>query len=176
MLRYFSMNRPEKNEYAVFYETYVSLVEETDIVSALEKNLNELQDLIAEVSEEKASDAYAEGKWSIRELLGHLIDGERVFSYRALRISRGDQTPLASFEENSYVANSNFSRTKLADLIEEFSLLRRSNVLFFKNLTEEAWFRTGTASEATVSIRALAYIMVGHVRHHANILRERYLV
>jgi uncharacterized damage-inducible protein DinB len=170
------MNRPEKNEYAVFYETYVSLVEETDIVSALEKNLNELQDLIAEVSEEKASDAYAEGKWSIRELLGHLIDGERVFSYRALRISRGDQTPLASFEENSYVANSNFSRTKLADLIEEFSLLRRSNVLFFKNLTEEAWFRTGTASEATVSIRALAYIMVGHVRHHANILRERYLV
>jgi uncharacterized damage-inducible protein DinB len=170
------MNRPERNEYAAFYETYVSLVEETDIVSALEKNLNELQNLLAEVSEEKASYAYAEGKWSVRELLGHLIDGERVFSYRALRISRDDQTPLASFEENSYVANSNFSRAKLADLIEEFSLLRRSNILFFKNLNDEAWFRTGTASEEAVSVRALAYIMVGHVRHHASILRERYLV
>ncbi len=170
------MNRPEKNEYAAFYETYISLVEETDIVSALEKNLDELQSLFAEVSEEKGSHSYAEGKWSVREVLGHLIDGERVFSYRALRISRDDQTPLAGFEQNSYVANSNFSRAKLADLIEEFSLLRRSNILFFKNLFDEAWFRTGTASEAAVSVRALAYIMVGHVRHHANILRERYLI
>lgn len=170
------MNRPEQNEYAAFYETYVSLVEETDIVSALEKNLYELQNLLAEVSEEKGSYAYAENKWSIRELLGHLIDGERVFSYRALRISRDDKTPLASFEENSYIANSNFSRAKLADLIEEFSLLRASNILLFKNLSDEAWLRTGTASEAAVSVRALAYIMVGHVRHHANILRERYLV
>jgi len=170
------MNRPEKNEYAVFYETYVLLVEETDIVSALEKSLNELQNLLAEVSEEKASYAYAEGKWSVRELLGHLIDGERIFSYRALRISRNDKTPLASFEENSYVANSNFRCTKLADLIKEFSLLRRSNILFFKNLTDESWLRTGAASEATVSVRALAYIMVGHVRHHARILRERYLI
>jgi len=170
------MNRPEKNEYAAFYETYVSLVEESDIISALEKNLNELQNLFAEVSEEKGSYAYAESKWSVRELLGHLIDGERVFSYRALRISRDDQTPLASFEENNYIANSNFSRAKLADLIEEFSLLRRSNILFFKNLTDGAWLRTGTASEAAVSVRALAYIMVGHVRHHANILRERYLI
>ncbi len=170
------MNRPEKNEYAAFYETYVSLVEETDIVSALEKNLSELQNLFAQVSEEKGSYAYAEGKWSVRELLGHLIDGERVFSYRALRISRDDQTPLASFEENSYVANSNFSRAKLADLIEEFSLLRRSNIYLFKNLTDKAWLHIGTASEAAVSVRALAYIMVGHVRHHANILRDRYLV
>jgi len=170
------MNRPEKNEYAAFYETYVSLVEESDIISALEKNLNELQNLFAEVSEEKGSYAYAESKWSVRELLGHLIDGERVFSYRALRISRNDQTPLASFEENSYIANSNFSRAKIAVLIEEFSLLRRSNILFFKNLTDGAWLRTGTASEAAVSVRALAYIMVGHVRHHANILRERYLI
>ncbi len=170
------MNRPEKNEYAAFYETYVSLVVETNIVSALEKNLDELQNLFAEISEEKGSYAYAEGKWSIRELLGHLIDGERVFSYRALRISRDDKTPLASFEENSYVANSNFGNAKLAHLIEEFSLLRRSNILFFKNLAREAWLRTGTASDAAVSVRALAYIMVGHVRHHANILRERYLV
>ncbi len=170
------MKRPEKEEYAAFYKTYVSLVAETDIVSTLENQIAELQDLFVEVSEEKADFRYAEGKWSIKELLGHLIDGERVFSYRALRISRGDQTPLASFEENSYVANSNFSNIELADLIKEFSLLRGSNVLFFKNLTDEAWLRTGTASDATVSVRALAFIMVGHVFHHANILRERYLV
>ena len=170
------MNRPKKEEYAGFYETYVSLVEETDIIYALHKQSSELQNLLIGVSEEKENFRYAEGKWSVRELLGHLIDGERVFSYRALRISRGDQTRLASFEENSFVANSNFSRAKLADLIEEFSLLRKSNILFFRNLTDEAWLRTGTASEATVSVRALAFIMVGHVRHHARILHERYLI
>ncbi len=167
---------PEKNEYAEFYETYVSLVGETDVVSALQNQTNDLRELLANVSAETGNFRYAEGKWSVKELLGHIIDGERVFSYRALRISRGDVTPLAGFEENSYVANSNFSNSNLADLIEEFSSLRASNVLLFKNLTDQAWLRTGTASDATVSVRALAYIMVGHVRHHTNILRERYLV
>ena len=167
--------RPEKNEYAPFYETYVSLVEETDVVTALQNQSDELRKLLSEISVEKSNFRYAEGKWSVKELLGHIIDGERVFSYRALRISRGDQTPLASFEENSYVTGSNFADSKLADLIEEFSLLRASNVLLFKNLTGEMWLRTGTASDATVSVRALAYIMVGHISHHANILRERYL-
>ncbi|MGI8638548.1 MAG: DinB family protein [Pyrinomonadaceae bacterium] len=169
------MNRPEKEEYAGYYETYVSLVAEIDIVSALENQISELQNLFAAIPEQKSSYAYAEGKWSIKQLIGHLIDGERVFSYRALRISRNDKTPLAGFEEKSYIANSNFSNAELADLTKEFSLLRGSNVLFFKNLNDEAWLRTGTASDAEVSVRALAYIMVGHVRHHANILRERYL-
>ncbi len=168
--------RPEKSEYAEFYETYVSLVEEADVMSALQNQPEHLQELFSEISVEKENFRYVEGKWSVKELLGHIIDGERVFSYRALRISRGDQTPLATFEENSYVAGSNFGNSRLADLIEEFSLLRASNVLLFKNLTEEAWLRTGTASDATVSVRALAFIMVGHVRHHMNILRERYLV
>lgn len=169
------MNRPEKNEYAEFYAGYVSLVQETDIVAALLNQTNELQTLFAEIPEEKSDFRYAEGKWSIREMLGHIIDGERVFSYRALRISRGDETPLAGFEENFYVANSNFSNLKLADALEEFSLLRQSNTLLFKNLTGEMWSKTGTASDATISVRALAYISVGHIRHHANILRERYL-
>lgn len=169
------MNRPEKTEYAEYYETYVSLVQESDVVSALQNQLAELENLFSEITEEKADFRYAEGKWSIKELLGHIIDGERVFSYRALRISRNDKTPLAGFEENSYIANSNFANARLANLIEELFLLRRSNVLFFKNLTDEAWLRTGTASDAEVSVRALAYIMVGHIRHHSNILRERYL-
>ncbi len=169
------MKRPEKQEYAEYYETYVSLVEETDIVSTLENQIAAIKIAFADISEEKSEFRYAEDKWSIKELLGHLIDGERVFSYRALRFSRGDKTPLASFEQNSYVANSNFGNAKLADLIEEFSLLRKSNVLFFRNLNKAAWLQIGTASDAPVSVRALAYIMVGHVRHHQNILRERYL-
>ncbi len=170
------MNRPEKNEYAEFYAGYVSLVEETDIIAALRNQPDELRELLAGITPEKENFHYAEGKWSVRELLGHLVDGERVFSYRALRISRGDETPLAGFEENFYVANSNFSDTKLADLLEEFSMLRQSNVLLFKNLTDEMWRRIGTASDAKVSVRALAHIMVGHIRHHANILKTRYLI
>ena len=168
--------RPEKDEYAEFYETYVSMVTETDIISALQNQPEDLKSLLAEVSAEKENFRYAAGKWSIRELLGHVIDGERVFSYRALRISRDDATPLAGFEENFYVANSNFPNIRLADLIEEFTLLRQSNILFFKGLTGEMWEKTGTASDAKVSVSALAFMMVGHVRHHANILRERYSV
>ena len=170
------LQRPEKSEYAAFYANYVSLVEEIDVVSALRNQTLDLRKLFDEFSAEKENFRYAEGKWSVKELLGHIIDGERVFSYRALRISRGDETPLAGFEENSYVAGSNFNNTDFADLIEEFVLLRASNVLMFKNLTDEAWLRTGTASDAPVSVRALAFIMVGHVRHHTNILRTRYLI
>ena len=170
------LQRPEKSEYAEFYANYVALVEETDVVSALENQPEDLQKTLAEFSGEKEAFRYESGKWSVKELLGHIVDGERIFSYRALRISRGDRTPLPGFEENSYVANSNYSNYNLADLIQEFSALRAANVLLFKNLSDEAWQRTGTASEATVSVRALAFMMVGHVRHHTNILRERYSV
>lgn len=167
--------RPEKDEYAEFYANYVSLVEENDIVTALREQTNNVRELLGGISTEKQNYRYAEGKWSVREVLGHLVDAERVFSYRALRISRGDETPLASFEENFYVAESNFAWTEFSDLLEEFSALRQSNVLLFKNLTDEMRLRRGTASGATVSVRALAFIMCGHVSHHANILRTRYL-
>lgn len=170
------MKRPEKTEYAEFYAGYVSLVEETDVVSALQTQLTEIEILFAEMAAEKADFRYAPGKWSVRELLGHMIDGERIFSYRALRISRNDQTPLPGFEENSYVENSNFNERSIADLLEEFLYLRQANIIFFKNLDENAWSRIGTASNAQISVRALAFIMVGHVRHHVNILRERYSI
>lgn len=170
------MKRPEKTEYAEFYAGYISLVEETDIVSALQIQLTELEILFAEMPPEKADFRYAPDKWSVKELLGHMIDGERIFAYRALRISRGDQTPLPGFEENSYVENSNFGERKIADLLEEFLYLRQANIIFFRNLNEKAWSQIGTASGAQVSVRALAYTMVGHVRHHINILRRRYSV
>jgi hypothetical protein len=169
------MQRPEKTEYNEYYETYVSLVDENDIVAALENQLADLQNLFAEIDEEKAVYAYAEGKWTIKELVGHLIDGEKIFAYRALRISRADRTPIEGFEQDGYIENANFNGYKLADLLEEFALARRSNIIFFKHLQDEAWLRTGTASDNQVSVRALAYIMIGHVRHHANILKTRYL-
>lgn len=169
------MNRPDKKEYAEYYERYVSLVTETDIVSALKNQISELQNLLTTIPEEKSTYAYTEGKWSIKEVVGHLTDGERIFAYRALRISRNDKTPLEGFEQDGYIENSNLGNTEFAELTEELLLLRQSNVLFFKNLTDETWLRTGTASDATVSVRALAYIMVGHIRHHINILHERYL-
>ena len=169
------MNRPSKNEYAEYYERYISLVSETDIVSAMQNQLHEAERFFAEITEEKAHYAYAEDKWTIKEVIGHLTDGERIFAYRALRISRADETPIEGFEQDGYIENSNFNSMKLADLIEEFTLLRKANLILFKNLTEDAWLRTGTASDATVSVRALAFIMVGHIRHHIEILRERYL-
>lgn len=170
------MTRPEKNkEYDEYYDRYVSLVEETDIVAAMREQTGELERFFAEITEEKSLFAYAEGKWTIKELVGHLTDGERIFGYRALRISRADQTPIEGFEQDGYIENSNFNSMTLADLLEEFALTRRANLIMFQNLAEDAWRRSGTASDVPVSVRALAYIMVGHVRHHLNILRERYL-
>lgn len=168
--------RPEKNEYHEYYDRYVSLVGETDIVAAMREQAGELRDLFAEINAAEKNDfQYAEGKWSVKQLIGHLIDGERIFAYRALRISRADETPIEGFEQDGYIENSNFAATAFDDLTEEFLLERQANILLFKNLSADAWRRVGTASDSPVSVRALAYIIVGHVRHHQNILRERYL-
>ena len=169
------MNRPEKGEYAEYYDRYISLVGETDIVAVLENQQLELVDFFQKISEEKSHYAYGADKWTIKEVIGHLTDGERIFAYRALRISRADQTPIEGFEQDGYIENSNFNNTPLADLIHEFFSVRESNIMFFRYLTDEAWLRTGTASENPVSVRALAYIMAGHIRHHVKILNERYL-
>ncbi len=169
------MKKPEKTEYNEYYDRYVSLVDETEIIAAFENQLKEMNELFSSISEEKSEFAYAEGKWTIKELVGHLIDGERIFAYRALRISRGDETPIEGFEQDDYVENAPFKDYKFSDLVREFELVRESSILFFRHLKESDWTREGTASDSPVSVRALAFIMVGHVRHHANILRERYL-
>jgi hypothetical protein len=169
------MNRPEKGEYAEYYERYISLVEEDEIVAALENQHAELVRLFEQITEEKSHYAYGQDKWTIKEVIGHLIDGERIFSYRALRISRADQTALEGFEQDGYIENSNFNNTKLSDLATELLAVRRANIIFFKNLSAEAWLRTGTVSGNQVSVRALAYIIAGHITHHLKILGERYL-
>ena len=170
------MNRPEKAEYFEYYETYVSNVAGDDVLAVLEKQSDELLQLFADIPEEKGTFAYADCKWTIKELLSHLIDGERIFAYRILRISRGDETPIEGFEQDGYIENSNANNRCIAELIDEFDLQRRSNLLMLKNISDENSQRMGTASEKPVSVRALAYISAGHVTHHVGILKEWYLV
>ncbi|MGC2238400.1 MAG: DinB family protein [Pyrinomonadaceae bacterium] len=170
------MKRPEITEYKEDYEDYDSLVEETDIVSAMQKQLTEIENLFASIPEEKGEFAYAAGKMTIKELLGHLTVGERVFSYRALRISCGDKTPLPGFDQDLFIANGNFNSISLAELLKEFSNVCRANIIFFQNLSDEAWERTGTVNDNPASVRAIAYNMVNHVRHHINSLRRHYLL
>jgi hypothetical protein len=169
------MERPSKNEYDEYYERYISLVEEDDIFAALKAQTGELERFFAGISEEKSRFSYAEGKWTIKEVLGHLTDTERHFSYRAFRISRRDETPIEGFEQDGYIENARFNQMTLGDLLEELVLLRRANLILFKNLTDDAWLFSGTASGFPVSVRALAFMSVGHIRHHLGILRERYL-
>jgi hypothetical protein len=169
------MQRPERNEYAEYYEGYVSLVPETDIISVLAVQPEEMRALVGGLTEEKGLYAYADGKWTIKQVLGHLIDGDRVFGYRAHRISHGDQTPLAGFDQDLYVQNGRSNDRSFADLLDEFELLRRSNIRLFKSLGEADWLLSGTASNAGVTVRGLAFMMAGHVRHHSSILSERYL-
>lgn len=169
------MNRPERTEYDPYYERYVSLVENDEILDTLGTQSIKLNALLSGMPEERGEFRYADGKWSIKELLGHLIDGERMFAYRLFRISRGDQTPIEGFEQDGYIENAHSDERSFSDLLDEFSLLRRANMLFFNNLTPEAWDRVGTANNVKISVRALVYIMAGHIEHHLAILKERYL-
>jgi len=166
------MKSPEITEYK---DDYDSPVKETDLVSAMRKQLTEIENLFASIPEEKGEFAYAEGKMTIKELLGHLIVGERIFSYRALMISHGDETPLAGFEQDSFIANGNFNSSSLADLLKELLNILQANTIFFQNLTDEAWSRTGTVNDNQASVRAIAYNMVNHVRHHIDSFRSHYL-
>lgn len=169
------MNKPEQDEYAEYYDRYISLVE-GDVLPMLDGQPAELRAIFAALPEEKGTYKYAEDKWTLKEVLSHLIDGERFFAYRMLRISRGDKTPIEGFEQDDYIENSNANSRSFDELLDEFDLQRRSNMLFVRNLSDEATQRLGTASGYTVSVRALVYIMAGHVRHHVKILKERYSV
>ena len=169
------MSRPQPNEYDPYYEQYVSLVPEGRIVPVLETQPGELEAMFADVPEERGTYAYADGKWTIKELLGHLIDGERMFAYRVLRISRGDKTPIEGFEQDGYIENAYSNERSFSDLLREFRLIREANVMLFDHLKPEAWAWTGTANELEISVRALVWIMAGHIRHHVAILNERYL-
>lgn len=168
-------SRPDATEYDAHYVNYVAGVPEGDVVTTLRDEGAALQSLLAGIPESRGGFRYADGKWSVREVVGHLIDAERIFAYRALRIARGDATPLASFDENEYARTAGSDQRTLADLAAELRAVRDSSVALFASLPDDAWARSGTASGKTISVRALAYITAGHARHHLKILRERYL-
>ncbi len=168
------MNRPEINEYDPYYGTYISLIEGDNVMPVLETQTAELRSMIDGTDEGRGRFAYADGKWTIKELLSHIIDGERIFAYRVLRISRGDETPIEGFEQDGYIENSNANNRSFSDLLDEFEHQRHANMSMLRNLSDDAGLRMGTASEKAISVRALMYIMAGHVTHHLNILRERY--
>jgi hypothetical protein len=177
LVKYRNMNRPETSEYDAYYERYVSLLgADEDVVAALEKQPSELKELFANIGEERGTFAYEAGKWSLKESLSHIIDGERIFGYRALRISRGDATPIEGFEQDGYIENSNANNRCFAELLDEFELQRRANLLLINNLSDEAAARLGTASGLPISVRGLVYIMAGHVRHHQAIFKEKYAI
>lgn len=167
--------KPETDEYASYYGKYVSLIDDDDIVAVLESQLDATVACLRGLSEEQGNYAYEPGKWSIKQLVGHINDAERIFAYRTLRIARGDQTPLPGFEQDDYIAGANFDALTLAELTTEFELIRRSNLALFKQFSDEVWVRRGTASGNPISVRALVYIIAGHEAHHMNILRSRYL-
>lgn len=169
------MYKPGPDEYDPYYSKYISLVPETDIRNAFASQPRELRSALNGVDDDRGTYAYADGKWTIKEVLSHLIDGERIFAYRMLRISRGDETPIEGFEQDGYIENSNANNRRFSELLDEFELSRKANTLMLNNLDETGLARIGTASGLPVSVRALANIAIGHVRHHVAILNERYL-
>lgn len=168
------IGRPSEVEFAPFYAGYVSLVPETDIIGVLEAQADDVRRQTRAFIPKREQFRYADGKWSVREMFGHVTDAERVFGFRAFCFSRGDENTLPGFDQNDYVARSDVDRRPLADLVEEFGQLRQANLAVLRRLDDAAWRRTGTASGNLVSVRALAYIMAGHVRHHLQVLTTRY--
>jgi len=167
-------SRPEINEYGAFYQGYIDQVTAPNVLQALIKQGQETYSLIQQLSPEEASHRYAKDKWSVKEVFGHLIDTERIMAYRALCISRDETKSLPGYDQDEYVEQAHFDGRSLQSLSTEYDALRNANITLFNSFSEEQIVRTGTANDTTVSVRALAYIIAGHERHHLNILEEKY--
>ena len=167
--------RPQPGENAPYYDPYISLVPGNEILAALDEQRRQMLLLLSGRTEADGDLRYAPGKWSLKEVLGHVNDTERIMSYRALRIARGDQTPIEGYEQDDYVRHGPFGKCTLADLIEDYISVRRATVSLLRNLDEAAWARRGVANKNEVTVRALAYVIAGHELHHRKILEEKYL-
>jgi uncharacterized damage-inducible protein DinB len=168
-------DRPDPSEYLPYYEKYISLFPPGDVLATLERELATTLSLLRSLTPAQAEVRYAPDKWSVKEVVGHVIDTERIFAYRAMRFARNDQTPLSGFDENEYVPAAQFGARALGDLATEFEHVRKANLFLFRGMDDDAWLRKGAANNATVSVRALAYIIAGHEIHHREILRTKYL-
>jgi uncharacterized damage-inducible protein DinB len=170
------MGRPLTGDYVPFHETYISKVGDGNIVDILQNQQESTYQFLKAIPEDKAGYAYAEGKWTVKQCIGHMTDTERVMAYRAMRFARNDDTELPGFDQDEYVANSRHNEFELADLIEEFRLTRMANLYFYKSLNAEEKQRFGLASGNRVTVNALLYIIAGHELHHLQIFKERYLL
>ena len=166
--------RPEAEESLAYYHRYIARVSDEPLGEQLTGQLRDIEQLFETVTDRDALARYAEGKWSIKEILGHLSDTERIFTYRLLRIARGDATPLSGYDENAYVPAGRFDERPLPMLLAELRAVRLSTAALLEGLPEEAWTRWGEANGSPITVRALAFIIVGHVAHHLGVLRERY--
>jgi hypothetical protein len=169
------VRRPRRGELADYYFAYVDLVPEGDVLAELERGIAATRDLARRIGEERGGHRYAPGKWSVKEVLGHVVDGERVFAYRALHMARGDATPLPDFDQDHFVAGAGSDARTLADLVDELAELRAANLRFFRALAPEAWERRGIASGRPFVVCAFPYLLCGHEAHHRRVLAERYL-
>jgi uncharacterized damage-inducible protein DinB len=170
----FTIARPQPGEYAPYYDRYICLVQGEDILDTLDQQRRQTMLTLCSRDDEEGEFRYAPDKWSVKEVLGHVCDSERIFAYRALRISRADATPVEGFEQDDYVRNGPFAQRPLADLVEDFIAVRRATLSLLRNLDEAAWSRRGVANKNEVTVRALAYIIAGHELHHRRILEEKY--
>jgi len=170
----FNLGRPQPGEYAPYYERYIALVPGEQILDTLDQQRRQTMLLLSGRDDADGDFRYAPGKWSAKEVLGHVCDTERVFAYRALRIARADATPLEGFEQDDYVRNGPFANHPLNDVVEDFIAVRRATLSLLRNLDEAAWQRRGIANKNEVTVRGLAYIIAGHELHHRRILEEKY--
>lgn len=168
-------NRPSPDEYPAYFETYISQVPEEDILEVLQRQGGEIAAVFAGLPPAAGHFRYAPGKWTLLELLNHVVDTERIMAYRALCFARGEQQDLPSFDENLYAATASVEHRTLEDLLEELRLVRAANLHLFRHLTAEDWQRQGSANHRATTARALAWVMAGHLRHHLGIVEQRYL-
>jgi hypothetical protein len=169
------MPAPDLARIPHWYHKYIQMIEGDDLLLLMEQQLSSFIGFLRDIPASKRHYRYAEGKWSISDLVQHLIDGERIFAYRALRFARKDETDLPGFEENDYAENANADKRNWDDLLDEFTSLRRSNLAMFASFDEQALEREGTANGNRIYVRGIGFVMIGHVSHHEAILRERYL-
>ena len=168
-------NQLLKNEYSAYFATYINIVGNVELLEELEISLHDFIRFCQNIPMDKFDYRYAEGKWTIKEIIQHIIDAERIFSYRALRISRNDKTPLSGFNENDYVDNTNGNSRSLQELLTEMAVVRQSTLSLFKSFSYEQLLRFGIASNNEISVRAIGFIIIGHQKHHQKIFEERYL-
>ncbi len=167
--------KPKPEDYDAIYSGYISLIGDDDIIEVLKEQRKTSEKFLKTFTEKQGNYSYADGKWTVKEVLGHVIDTEKIMAYRALSFARGEKQSLPGFEQDDYVAESNFNKRSLADLINEFITIRESNIILFKSFNEEILIRRGTASESEVTVLALIYIIAGHEKHHMKFLKERYV-